>query len=69
MRVRQLVGNRAGEIVDLPYAVAMQCLRSGTAIRPEIEARDTTPKVRASEGTTRIPQTKRRRGRPRKHPR
>lgn len=31
MRVRQLVGLYAGEIIDLPYAAATACLAAGTA--------------------------------------
>lgn len=30
MRVRQLYGSRAGEVVEMPYAVAVRAIRSGT---------------------------------------
>lgn len=71
MLMRQLVGALAGENIEMPYHVAMDCLRAGTAQRPDIEARDITPKVVAETRPmqTLIPPVKRKRGRPRKHPR
>lgn len=32
MQVRQLVGGYAGEIIDMPYAVARDCIAAGTAV-------------------------------------
>ena len=37
MLVRQLVGRLAGEVIDLPYAVATSCLAMGTAALPDAE--------------------------------
>lgn len=47
MLVRQLAGRYAGDVVDLPYHVAMQCIRQGTAINPADEAVLHKPKVMA----------------------
>lgn len=45
MLVRQLVGRNAGEIVDLPYAVATACLSNGTVCPADAEP----PRVRGAE--------------------
>ena len=37
MKVRQLVGRFAGQIVDMPYHVAQACLATGTAALPDKE--------------------------------
>jgi hypothetical protein len=39
MLVLQLVGRMAGQIVDLPYAVATSCLAVGTARLPDVEVK------------------------------
>lgn len=36
MRVRQLVGSRANEIVEMPYAVARRAIASGTVEDPDV---------------------------------
>ncbi|GEM_PF-3589151 len=41
MKVRQLVGRLAGQIVDMPYAEATSCVGCGTAAWPE-----DTPRVK-----------------------
>ena len=34
MRVRQMVGNKAGEIVEIPYAEATALLATGQVLHP-----------------------------------
>ncbi len=38
-RVRQLVGPQAGQIVEMPFAVAGACLVAGTAQEPDKDVR------------------------------
>lgn len=63
MQVRQLVGRRAGEVLEMPYDVARRCIEAGTATRLTEEV--SPPRVRAEAQ----PKPKRRGGWPKGRPR
>ena len=72
MQVLQLVGRRAGEVLEMPYAVALRCIEAQTARPyPEVRVAPQAAPVAALEpidDPLPVVVAKRRPGRPRKHP-
>jgi hypothetical protein len=60
MRVRQLYGSRAGEIVEMPYAIAHRALRSGTVEDPDPSPPVPVTGLAVADATQAVPEPMRR---------